>query len=164
MHILHRLNDTLLKVATWGTIFFMGVMAIVIPYEVFGRYVIGKMSTWSAEVSMYSLVWATMLGAAPSLKKGYHVGMLTVIEMVPSRIARVIQGMGLLFMLVFFGLMINFTAVQAMLNFAQLSPASGIPMFYPYVAIPIGFFLMLLVTVEDFLALLGLGRRKEGTE
>lgn len=62
MHSLQRLNSKLLGIASWGVIFFMVVMAVVIPYEVFGRYVLQKMSAWSGEVATFSLVWASMLG------------------------------------------------------------------------------------------------------
>lgn len=151
MQLLQRINEMLLKVASWGTIFFMAVMAIVIPYEVFGRYVLAMMSTWSGEVATYSLVWATMLGAAVGLKKGYQVGMVAVLEHVPSRVARLLQGLGFLFMFFFLGLMIFFGTDQTIANAAQRSPAMQIPMCYPYAALPLGFFLMLLVTLEDFL-------------
>jgi len=151
MQLLQRINAVLLKVASWGTIFFMAVMAIVIPYEVFGRYVLAMMSTWSGEVATYSLVWATMLGAAVGLKKGYQVGMVAVLEHVPPVVARLLQGLGYLFMFFFLGLMIYYGTDQTIANAAQRSPAMQIPMCYPYAALPLGFFLMLLITLEDFL-------------
>ncbi|MDR7867322.1 MAG: TRAP transporter small permease [Sporomusaceae bacterium] len=151
MQLLQRINAVLLKVASWGTIFFMAVMAIVIPYEVFGRYVLAMMSTWSGEVATYSLVWATMLGAAVGLRKGYQVGMVAVLEHVPPLVARLLQGVGYLFMFFFLGLMIFYGADQTIANAAQRSPAMQIPMCYPYAALPLGFFLMLLITLEDFL-------------
>lgn len=151
MQLLQRINAVLLKVASWGTIFFMAVMAIVIPYEVFGRYVLAMMSTWSGEVATYSLVWATMLGSAVGLKKGYQVGMVAVLEHVPHVVARLLQGIGYLFMFFFLGLMIYFGTDQTIANAAQRSPAMQIPMCYPYAALPLGFFLMLLITLEDFL-------------
>ena len=154
MYILQRLNATLLRITSWGVIFFLAVMAVVIPYEVFGRYVLQKMSAWSGEVATFSLVWATMLGGAVGLKKGYQVGMTAVLEKVPPRVARIIQGMGFLFMFFFFAVMIYFGTEQTVANYSQLSSAMQIPMSFPYAALPIGFFLMLLITIEDFLIFL----------
>ncbi len=151
MELLQRINAVLLKVASWGTIFFMAVMAIVIPYEVFGRYILERMSTWSGEVATYSLVWATMLGAAVGLRKGYQVGMVAVLEHVPPLAARLLQGIGYLFMFFFLGLMIFYGTDQTIANAAQRSPAMQIPMCYPYAALPLGFLMMLLITLEDFL-------------
>ena len=44
MRALRGFNEFLVKIGSWGTIFFMLVMAVVIPYEVIGRYVFQKMS------------------------------------------------------------------------------------------------------------------------
>ncbi|MDT8902018.1 TRAP transporter small permease [Anaeroselena agilis] len=164
MQLLQRINAVLLKVASWGTIFFMAVMAIVIPYEVFGRYVLEMMSTWSGEVATFSLVWATMLGGAVGLKKGYQVGMVAVLEHLPPLAARLMQGVGYLFMFFFLGIMIFYGTEQTIANIAQRSPAMQIPMCYPYAALPLGFFLMLLVTLEDFLRFVKNGSGKEGDE
>lgn len=164
MHLLQQINATLLKVAGWGTIFFMAVIAIVIPYEVFGRYVLAKMSIWSGEVATFSLVWATMLGSALGLKKGYQVGMTAVLEKVPPRVARLLQGLGFLFMFFFLGLMIYFGTEQTLRNDMQRSPAMQIPMSYPYAALPLGFALMFMVTVENFLLFLKGAERREGRE
>ena len=83
MSALKRLNEFLMTVGSWGTILFMTVMAIVVPYEVVGRYVFQSMTTWSGEVAIYSLAWASMLGAAAGLKKGYQIRMTFVADIMP---------------------------------------------------------------------------------
>jgi len=161
MKALQSVNELLLTVAGWGTIFFMGVIAIVIPYEVFGRYVLKSMSIWSGEVSTFSLAWATMLGGAVGLKKGYQVSMTAVLEAVPPSISRVLKGVGLLFMLFFLATMTWYGGLQTLINFEQTSPAMGIKMGFPYACMPIGFFIMLMMTVEEFLVFLGVSVPKE---
>lgn len=161
MPILKEINNWVIRLASWATIFFMAVIAIVIPYEVFGRYVIGSMSTWSGEVSTYSLVWASMMGGAVGLKKGYQVGMTTVLEKVPPFVGKLLQGAGYFCMFGFLGIMVYFGALQTLLNQNQTSPAMGIIMSLPYAALPIGFLFMFLITLEEFLQFLGLGVREE---
>ena len=155
MNLLRAVNDSLLKLAGWGTIFFMGVIAVVIPYEVFGRYVIKSMSIWSGEVSTFSLAWATMLGGAVGLRKGYQVAMTAVIDAVPAAVSRIIRGAGILFMLCFLSAMTWYGGVQTLINFDQTSPAMGIRMGYPYACLPAGFFVMLMLTVEQALVFFG---------
>ena len=87
MRALQGFNEFLIKIGSWGTILFMAVIGIVIPYEVIGRYVFQKMTIWSGEVSTYSLAWASMLGGAVGLKKGYQVKMDSVVESVPPGVA-----------------------------------------------------------------------------
>jgi len=155
MKALRGINELLLTVAGWGTIFFMGVISIVIPYEVFGRYVLKSMSVWSGEVSTFSLAWATMLGGAVGLRKGYQVAMTGVIDALPPALGRAVKGAGLVFMLCFLAVMTWYAGLQTLVNFDQTSPAMGIRMGYPYACLPIGFFIMLMLTVEETLRFLG---------
>jgi len=162
MRALHGVNELLLTVAGWGTIFFMGLISIVIPYEVFGRYVIKSMSIWSGEVSTFSLAWATMLGGAVGLKRGYQVSMTAVLDAVPPAVGRALKGFGLLFMLVFLATMTWYGGLQTLINFEQTSPAMGIKMCYPYACLPIGFFIMFMLTIEELLIFLGISHPEEG--
>ena len=161
MKFLRAANELLLTVAGWGTIFFMGVIAVVIPYEVFGRYVLKSMSIWSGEVSTFSLAWATMLGGAVGLKKGYQVSMTAVLDAVPPAAGRLLKGVGLLFMLVFLATMTWYGALQTLINFEQTSPAMGIKMGFPYACMPIGFFIMFMLTIEELLVFLGVSHPEE---
>ena len=161
MKLLRAVNEQLLTVAGWGTIFFMAVIAIVIPYEVFGRYVLKSMSIWSGEVSTFSLAWATMLGGAVGLKKGYQVSMTAVLDAVPPSIGKALKGVGILCMLVILATMTWYGGMQTLINFEQTSPAMGIKMCFPYACLPIGFFIMFMLTVEELLVFLGISVPKE---
>ncbi|MBF0530287.1 MAG: TRAP transporter small permease [Deltaproteobacteria bacterium] len=161
MHLLHLANEGMLKVATWATILFMAVIAIVIPYEVFGRYILAKMSTWSGELSTYSLAWASMMGGAVGLKKGYQISMTSVVDAVPPALAKVIRAAGYACTLVFFGFMTGIGFYQTIYNINQTSPAMGIVLSIPYACLPLGFFLMFTVTLEEYLVFLGLGPKGE---
>jgi len=149
MRILQRFNEFLVTAGSWGTILFMVVIAVVVPYEVIGRYVFQKMSMWSGEVSTYSLVWASMLGGAVGLKKGYMISMDAVLEAVPQVMARILKGVSYLCALFFFGIMFGYGLFQTLYNVHQTSPAMGLVMSYPYAALPIGFFIMFFLTMEE---------------
>jgi TRAP-type transport system small permease protein len=159
MVVLQRFNEMLMKVGSWGTILFMAVIAIVIPYEVIGRYVFERMSIWSGEVSTYALAWASMLGGAVGLKKGYQVNMTSVVESVPPAVAKALKLVAYLFTLFFFGAMFYFGLFQTIYNARQFSPAMELVMSVPYAALPTGFFIMFFFTLEDFLGFLGLGAK-----
>lgn len=157
MRLLQRFNELLVTMGSWGTIFFMGVIAVVIPYEVIGRYVFEKMTIWSGEVSTYSLVWASMLGGAVGLKKGYQVSMTSVVESVPPAVANALKFVALICALFFFAVMFGYGLYQTVYNWKQTSPAIGLIMSFPYAALPLGFFIMFFLTLEELLAFLGLG-------
>ncbi|MDO9229438.1 MAG: TRAP transporter small permease [Syntrophales bacterium] len=162
MRVLQRFNEFLVTAGSWGTILFMAVIAVVIPYEVVGRYVFQKMTIWSGEVSTYSLVWASMLGGAVGLKKGYMVSMTSVVESVPPAVARALKLASYLCALFFFGAMFGYGLFQTLYNAKQTSPAIGLVMSIPYAALPTGFLIMFFLTLEEFLIFLGLGPKGEG--
>jgi TRAP-type C4-dicarboxylate transport system permease small subunit len=162
MRALQRFNEFLVKAGSWGTILFMTVIAVVIPYEVIGRYVFQKMTIWSGEVSTYSLVWASMLGGAVGLKKGYMISMTSVVESVPPVMARALKLVSYLCALFFFGAMFGYGLFQTLYNLKQTSPAIGLVLSLPYAALPTGFFIMFFLTVEEFLISLGLDPKGAG--
>ena len=159
MRALQRFNEFLVTAGSWGTIFFMAVIAIVVPYEVIGRYVFEKMSMWSGEVSTYSLVWASMLGGAVGLKKGYMISMTAFLESVPQTAVKSLKFLSYLCALIFFGAMFGYGLFQTIYNVNQTSPAMSLVMSYPYAALPTGFFIMFFLTMEELLTFLGLGRK-----
>ena len=161
MGTLKRFNEVLVAIGSWGTIFFMAVMAVVIPYEVVGRYVFQKMSIWSSEVSTYSLAWASMLGGAVGVKKGYQLSMTSLVDSVPPEVARALKWGAYLFTLFFFGMMFYFGLFQTIYNAHQTSPAIGLVMSVPYASLPAGFFIMFFLTLEELLKFIGLGREGE---
>lgn len=149
------------KVAGVGLVFFMAVMAITIPITVFSRYVLQNTPIWTDETALFSLVWASMLGAAVGLRKGYQVGIRSLIEKAPRTISALMEGTGFAFMLFFLAIMVLFGARQTITNLRQLSAAMRMPMALPYLALPVGFFIMFLFTLEDSMKFLArLGARK----
>ena len=46
------------------------VVALVLFYQVFGRYVIGRAPGWTEEVARMLVAWMAMLGAAACLRGG----------------------------------------------------------------------------------------------
>ena len=162
MQALRKFNQFTVKVGSWGTILFMAVIAVVIPYEVLGRYIFGKMTIWSGEISTYSLAWASMLGGAVGLQKGYQVAVTALVESVPQRAANWLRATAYVFSLFFFGVMFAWGLYQTLYNYRQTSPAIGLVMSLPYASLPAGFLIMFFLTLEEFLAFLGLG--KQGDE
>ena len=159
MRALQGFNSVLVKIGSWGTILFVTIIAVVVPYEVIGRYVFQKMTIWSGEVSTYSLAWASMLGGAVGLKKGYQVSMTSVVESVPAGVAKALKLIAYLSALFFFGMMFSYGLFQTIYNWKQTSPAIGLVMTIPYAALPTGFFIMFFLTLEEFLLFLGLGSK-----
>jgi TRAP-type transport system small permease protein len=154
LHALSRLNGFLLKFAEGITILTMAIMAIVIPYEVAGRYLLGAMPSWSGEAATFSLVWLSMMGAAVGLRKGYQISLTAMIDRLPHPADRIARGSSLCLMIVLLLIMTWYGLQQTLINLPQISPALEISMALPYAALPAGFGLMMLITIEDLAGLL----------
>ncbi|HEU19158.1 MAG TPA: TRAP transporter small permease [Deltaproteobacteria bacterium] len=149
LSVFSKLNANLVKAASGMTAAALAVIAVMIPYEVFGRYVLGYMPVWSSEAATYALVWASMMGGAVGLRKGYQVSLNFVMNKLPRIPRLVVTGCMYAGMLVFLGLMTWFGIFQVIINMHQRSTAIGIPMSLPYLALPVGFLLMLMITIEQ---------------
>ena len=161
MQILRQFNGMLITLAGWIAMVALAAIAILVPYEAFGRYVIGRMSTWTNEFCQYAVVWATMMGGAVGLKRGMHVGITSLTDSLPAGLCRLVQGIGYICVLIFLSLMTYYGFDQTLMNINQTSSTVGISMSIPYAALPIGFFIMLCITVEqlaDFLTARQAGR------
>ena len=162
MQILHQFNRVLLTLAGWVAMVALAAIAILVPYEVFGRYVIGKMSTWTNEFCQYAVVWATMMGGAVGLKRGMHVGITSLTDSLPTSLCRWVQAIGYVCVLIFLFLMTYYGFDQTIMNMNQTSSTVGISMSIPYAALPIGFFIMFCITIEqlaEFLTVEPTGRK-----
>lgn len=156
MSLLVRFNGLLMKTANFFTIISMAAIAVVIPYEVFCRYVLNSMNTWSAEFCMYNLVWASMLGGAAGLSKGLQVGITSLMDSLTHSKAKMVQALIYLLTLAFTAIMAFYGVVQTIANLPQTSSSMGISMSIPYAALPLGFIIMFTTTLEQLLELLGL--------
>lgn len=149
MSALARLNAWLARAAEMALIGFMAVIAVIIPYEVFGRYVLGEMPAWSGEAATFALVWVTMMGGAAGLRRGYRIGITVLYEKLPPGAARAVRVGADILVLGFFLVMAAYGLDQTLINVRQTSPAMELPMAVPYAALPMGFALMFLFTLEE---------------
>jgi TRAP-type transport system small permease protein len=121
------------------------IMVVAISYQIFGRYVLGRAPSWGEELARYLMVWVTMLGSAAELRKGGHITVTTLPDMLGPKGRRILLAVRDVAVVATCGLLINAGIDLAMLLHRQSSPAFEIPMSIPYAAQPVGFALILLL-------------------
>jgi len=147
------------KFAEWSCLWLLVAMTVVTFAQVFFRFVIMHALPWSEELSRYSLVWASFLGASIALKRGLHIGVETFLTKLPKERRRLVYLLTLVIIFIFLLVVLVKGFQMASINMRQSSPAMRIPMGIPYLAIPIGS----LIMVPHLLNELILGwKRKEG--
>jgi TRAP-type C4-dicarboxylate transport system permease small subunit len=98
---------------------------------------------WVEEVSRYLMIWLTFLAAGLVLRYGGHVGIDTLQNAFP-RGAVAIRAAIYALLLVFFATMLWLGARYAIVAWGQTTPVMQIPMGAVYLAIPLGFGLLIL--------------------
>jgi TRAP-type C4-dicarboxylate transport system permease small subunit len=124
-------------------VIFSIIMVVATFLQVIFRYFFNQPLFWSEEVSRYCFVWIVFVGAAIALKHGSHIGVDYFVKYLPSRFKTVLALLINCGIAVFLILVIFQSILVVQVNMAQHSPAMRIPMGLVYLAIPVGFTMML---------------------
>jgi TRAP-type C4-dicarboxylate transport system permease small subunit len=66
-----RLSDGLDRVVRVATVGFLVVLVAVVILQVVARYVFASPPAWTEEIARYAMIWAGLLGATMSFKRGF---------------------------------------------------------------------------------------------
>jgi len=110
------------------------------------RYVFNYALSWGDELVTYSLLWLVFLGSGVAARQGGHISMEALLALLSGRAQRlnavaVNVACALLSAIVGF---LGWRLAMAVRALDQVGAASGVPMFWVYLAIPAGCLLMML--------------------
>ena len=89
--LLSRFNDLVEQAGRYLGLTLIGVMTLVILYQVFMRYVLNDPPTWSEEISRFMMVWMTFLVAPIAYRRGMNVAIETLSRYLTGRIQAALQ-------------------------------------------------------------------------
>ncbi len=122
----------------------LGGMTVVVFLQVFFRFVVRGSLPWSEELARYLMVWAVFIGASIGAREGAHIGVQAVVNFLPASLKRaaiLISGLlSVAFSLII--MVLAFKVVAVLMKTGQKSPAMEIPMYWAYMAVPVGCTLM----------------------
>ena len=122
------------------------VTAVVLFVNVVLRYVFSSSTSWAEELIRYLMIWITFIGGSVCVRKGAHIRMDFLLTLVPKSVGNAITRFVLFIAACFCAALFVYGCrlVSFTIELEQTSPAMGIPMWIPYLAIPIGSALMVL--------------------
>jgi len=121
----------------------LAAMALMVFANVALRFLTDHSILWAEEASRYAMVWLTFIGAGPVLRYGGHIGIDTLEQAAP-RAAPAIRAVIFALLALFFCVMIVVGVRYATLTWAQTTPVLELPIGAIYLAMPLGFTLMLV--------------------
>ena len=132
----------------------LAVVVVIVLVQVFGRYILRIALSWPEELARYVLVWLMFFGVTAAAATRSQIVVDTVLELVSPRVRRVLEGIGALAGLVAVGLLVWTSGPLFGPASRSTSPATGIPSFWIYLAIPVGGVLLGLFALADVARLL----------
>src|SRR5256885_4139719 len=120
--------------------------------NVVGRYVVGWTFISADEVQIYIMVYIAFLGAAVATWRRLHLRMDVLVHRLPQRVQTVLSviELGLIIVLAALVLYVSSGYVEQMAGLDARSQNAGIPMWIPHSAIVLGFGLIALLAVLQF--------------
>lgn len=134
------------------TVLLFVVMTLIVWAQIFFRFIMGDGIVWAEEIAKYMMVWMALLGAAVVYYEQGHISIDFFIA--DSGKIRWIKVFHTLVGTLLFIVLIVCGIKYAQLGQRLISPASGIRKFWPYLAIPVGGFFLLLQSGIRFIDLL----------
>ena len=142
----------------------LSAMTIITLVAVFFRYVLQSPIIWSEEAARYLMVWSTMLGISIATRQKAHLGIDIFVSMAPKKLQRALEIFSTLMMIVMFVFLtiISIVFIQSAIRTGNVSPMLRIPFYIIYLALPLGFGLSAVRSVQDLVDVIkGVDRKEE---
>jgi tripartite ATP-independent transporter DctM subunit len=127
----------------------IGVLAALVSFQVFARYVLNDTPPWSEELCRYLFVWVSFLGACVALRRTSHLGVDSVVVRLPPGARELVRHAVTAVVAAFAAIMVwqGLELVPEMAS--QRSPSMGISLQYLFIVMPIAGAIMLFLQVRE---------------
>jgi len=133
-----KITAAIRSVVMWLVIGFFAYMGIAVLVQVTGRYVFNYSIDWAAESATFAQIWMILLAAGLAMQKNLHVSVDALANILPVPILRFLTIVVAVPCLWFLWQAIVGSLALIDIARIQTSPVLQIPMWIPYLALPIG--------------------------
>lgn len=148
------LSKVMEKITAVPLIIIGGLMLGVVLVGTFWRYVLNDPILWTEEAARYLMIWMALIAASISMARREHVSMKLLVYRLPALIRRIIETLSSLAVAYFLYVLTREGILMVISARSQISPALGISMFWPLLAVPLSGTLtlmqLILVLVIDW--------------
>lgn len=121
-------------------VFTLVAMVLLIFGQVIGRYVLGSSPSWTEELARYIHIFQVWIGASYAVKLREHIRVGAFIERFGGVSRQVLETISIIiwFTISLFLAVYGTELVLTSLQNGQVTPAMQLPMWIPFIAIPLG--------------------------
>jgi TRAP-type C4-dicarboxylate transport system permease small subunit len=91
MSLLTRFNARLARYAMYFCVGGLFVIVVIVAWQVFGRYVLNDSPTWAENLALVLILYVTLIGAAVGVRDAGHIGMESLLVLVPERLRNKVE-------------------------------------------------------------------------
>ncbi len=137
MKILRKIYDFVRRLDNFLGMVAMAFIILLACANVFMRYVVGKPWGWVEEITVFSFVWLSMLGASAAVHVEGHCSIDVLVRRFPLRGQRIVGVIADLIVLATLCLLIWYGIELTIKGQTKLTPILGIPYSYVNASIPL---------------------------
>ena len=86
-----RFNARLARYCAYLAVAGLAAIVAIVAWQVFGRYVLNSSPTWTETLALVLILYVTLIGAAVGVRDAGHLGMESLLIMVPEEPRRWIE-------------------------------------------------------------------------
>ena len=151
--MLTKVNALLARLGMYACV--AGLLAIVgvVAWQVFGRYILNSSPTWAENLALVLILYVTLIGAAVGVRDAGHIGMDSILILVPEEPRRIVEMVVHVLVLLFGGFMVWNGWVLGMsvapYKLANINLSEG----WRYVPLVLSGAMIILFSIEHLIAL-----------
>ncbi len=124
------------------------VQIVSVTIVVIGRQVFGRTPVWGEELTLFSMVWMSLLGATILLKNDGHIAITALDVYLPKKIIKSLDLLSYLFLGFYAVIMVIYGIKLVELTGLNMMPALKIKSSWLYAAMPVSALAMLIILAE----------------
>ncbi|WP_407188667.1 TRAP transporter small permease [Bradyrhizobium centrosematis] len=152
--LLTRINAPVARAGMYLSVAGLLVIVVIVFYQVFGRYVLNSSPTWTENLALVLILYVTLIGAAVGVRDAGHIGMDSLLVMLPDHAREKIE-LAIHVLVAVFGIAMAYNGwiLGASVGTVKI-PNLGLPEVVRYVPLIASGLLIVSFSIEHIIALL----------
>ncbi len=151
--LLTRVNAGLARYGAYSAVAGLIVIVGIVAWQVFGRYVLNASPTWTETLALVLVLDVTLIGAAVGVRDAGHLGMESLLMLVPQKPRRLVE-MAIHVLVAIFGVAMAWNGwILGESVSAYKLPNIALPESVRYVPLVLSGTLIVLFSIEHLVAL-----------
>ncbi|MCG1008962.1 TRAP transporter small permease [Salinicoccus sp. ID82-1] len=152
------------RIEEWFLITTLVLMVALIFGQVIGRYIFQSAPSWTEEAARHIHIFQVWIGAGYAVKLREHIKVTAFIDLFKVTVRKILDMVALViwFLLVLLVAIFGTQLVLTTLQYGQVAPATQIPFWISYLAVPLGALSMIIRLVQQMVEIYGKDYDRKG--